>query len=120
MIDPVGRGPRGAIVACARLLVVISMLSAALCTGTVGAKDGTAPSVAVDTSERFLGAVQSIYNPDRAAQAGVQWERLIFPWSLIEKDGPNSWNDGYFTDQQIAQEADRGIEIVGLATYTPQ
>jgi hypothetical protein len=32
-----------------------------------------------DTRERFFGAVQSIYNPDRAAQAGVQWERLIFP-----------------------------------------
>ena len=73
-----------------------------------------------DTRERFFGAVQSIYNPDRAAQAGVQWERLIFPWSLIQTGGPTSWANGYFTDQQIAQEAARGIEIVGLATYTPQ
>src|ERR1051326_5621799 len=79
-----------------------------------------APAAAVDTPERFFGAVQSIYNPDRAAQAGVQWERLIFPWSLIQKTGPNAWNDGYFSDQQIAQEAARGTQIVGLATYTPQ
>ena len=64
--------------------------------------------------------MQSIYNPDRAAQAGVQWERLIFPWSLIQKDGPASWGDGYFTDQQITQEAARSIQVVGLAMYTPQ
>ena len=79
-----------------------------------------AQSAAVDTSERFFGAVQAIYNPDRASQLSVQWERLIFPWSLIQKDGPNSWSDGYFTDQQIQQEAARGIQLVGLAIYTPQ
>src|SRR6266571_2452535 len=77
-------------------------------------------SSAVDTSERFFGAVQSIYNPDRATQAGVQWERLIFPWSLIQRGGPAAWGDGYFSDQQIAHELGRGIQIVGLATYTPQ
>jgi hypothetical protein len=79
-----------------------------------------APPTVPDTRERFFGAVQSIYNPDRAAQAGVQWERLIFPWSLIQKTGPTAWANGYFSDQQIAQEAARGIQIVGLATYTPQ
>src|SRR5690242_21389978 len=80
----------------------------------------SAAAQTADTSERFFGAVQAIYNPDRAAQAGVQWERLIFPWSLIQKTGPNAWNDGYFSDQQIAQEVARGIQVVGLATYTPQ
>ena len=75
---------------------------------------------AADGRERFFGAVQAIYNPDRAAQAGVQWERLIFPWSLIQKDGPDTWSNGYFTDQQIKDEVARGIQIVGLAAYTPQ
>src|SRR5215813_14051771 len=79
--------------------------------------DGAQPD---DTRERFFGAVQAIYQPGRAAQAGVQWERLIFPWSLIQKDGPNAWSDGYFSDQQIKDEAARGIQIVGLAMYTPQ
>jgi hypothetical protein len=83
------------------------------------AHDGP-PAAVPDTRERFFGAVQSIYNPDRAAQAGVQWERLIFPWSLIQKTGPTAWNNGYFSDQQIAQEAARGIQLVGLAIYTPQ
>src|SRR5262249_50825908 len=79
--------------------------------------DGAQPD---DTRERFFGAVQAIYQPGRAAQAGVQWERLIFPWSLIQKEGPNAWSDGYFSDQQIKDEAARGIQIVGLAMYTPQ
>ena len=64
--------------------------------------NAAAPAGAVDTADRFFGAVQSIYNPDRAAQAGVQWERLIFPWSLIQKGGPAAWTDGYFSDQQIS------------------
>ncbi|MBV9578034.1 MAG: hypothetical protein JO057_05530 [Chloroflexi bacterium] len=72
------------------------------------------------SNEPFFGAVQAMYNPDRAAQAGVQWERIIFPWSLIQKQGPNVWNDGYFSDAQISQELSRGRQIVGLATYTPQ
>ncbi len=80
----------------------------------------TATATAPADKERFFGAVQAIYNPDRAAQAGVTWERLIFPWSLIQKQGPTVWNDGYFSDQQISQELSRGIQIVGLATYTPQ
>jgi hypothetical protein len=77
------------------------------------------PSTA-DSRERFFGAVQAIYNPDRAIQAGVQWERLIFPWSLIQKNGPTTWDSGYFTDQQIRDEVARGIQVVGLAIYTPQ
>src|SRR5215469_10655499 len=102
-----------------RLVAALGLLLAANIQPAVA--DGNAsPFAATDTSERFFGAVQSIYNPDRAAQAGVQWERLIFPWSLIQKTGPNSWRDGYFSDQQIAQEISRGIEVVGLAVYTPQ
>jgi hypothetical protein len=102
-----------------RRVVVLALLAGVL--ASAGPPDSVhgAPAAA-DPRERFFGAVQSIYNPDRAAQAGVQWERLIFPWSLIQKNGPNTWSDGYFTDQQIAQEAARGIDVVGLATYTPQ
>jgi hypothetical protein len=102
-----------------RRVVVLFLLAGVLASAGPADTVHGAPSAA-DGRERFFGAVQSIYNPDRAAQAGVQWERLIFPWSLIQKNGPNTWSDGYFTDQQVAQEAARGIDIVGLATYTPQ
>jgi hypothetical protein len=106
-----GRWPR---------LLAFGALLVALGTGFSGMAADDAPGSIADNRERFFGVVQAIYNPDRAAQAGVQWERLIFPWSLIQKDGPNSWRDGYFSDQQIAQEISRGIEVVGLAVYTPQ
>jgi hypothetical protein len=102
-----------------RRLAVLIVLAGLLGNAAPAQTAHGAPSDA-DPRERFFGAVQSIYNPDRAAQAGVQWERLIFPWSLIQKNGPNTWSDGYFTDQQVAQEAARGIDVVGLATYTPQ
>src|SRR5437763_8331526 len=95
------------------ILIAVSLLPPAPLAGADG-------STAVDTRERFFGAVQAIYNPDRAVQAGVQWERLIFPWSLIQKDGPESWADGYFSDRQISDEVGRGIQVVGLAIYTPQ
>ncbi len=75
---------------------------------------------AANQRERFFGAVQAIFNPGRAAEAGVQWERLIFPWSLIQKNGPDSWDKGYFTDDQVAQERARGLDVVGVALYTPQ
>jgi hypothetical protein len=112
-------------------VVVLVWLFASLSSPwSVGANQETEPNRDTQSSvssatqplpnERFFGAVQSIYNPQRASEAGVQWERLIFPWSLIQKDGPNSWADGYFSDQQIAQEASRGIQLVGLAIYTPQ
>ena len=67
-----------------------------------------------------MGAGAVVRGQGRAVQAGVQWERLIFPWSLIQKDGPDSWGDGYFSDRQISDEVGRGIQVVGLAIYTPQ
>src|SRR5579859_6924031 len=118
LISPSPTAPTTPTPAAASAAATAPSTPTATATTTPTASTATAPPA--DTSERFFGAVQAIYNPDRAAQAGVQWERLIFPWSLIQKTGPNTWNDGYFTDQQIKQEAARGIQIVGLATYTPQ
>ena len=43
-----------------------------------------------------------------AWQAGARWDRIIFPWSLIQKDGPNAWTQLYFTDEAIRAQARRG------------
>src|SRR5215207_6933093 len=80
---------------------------------------GDDDSSAAEDQERFFGAVQAIFNPRRSEEAGVQWQRLIFPWSMIQANGPDSWSDGYFTDEQVEREVDRGIEVVGIALYTP-
>ena len=87
------------VVARARVLSLLAALLVLGANGSVPAAAQSGPTAAAaDNNERFFGAVQAIYNPDRAAQPGVQWERLIFPWSLIQKTGPNAWNDGYFSD----------------------
>ena len=63
------------------LMVIVPTVAAQ---GT-GVPAGGNTAAAVSTNERFFGAVQSIYNPDRAAQAGGRRPvapALIppFPW----------------------------------------
>lgn len=79
-----------------------------------------APLPAVDTDDGRFGMVQGIVQPDLAWQAGARWDRIIFPWSLIQRDGPNSWTQLYFTDEAIRAQARRGITIAGILIYTPQ
>jgi hypothetical protein len=103
-----------------RLLCLLVLLSAVLPTASGFAAPVADHQMTADRQDRFFGAVQAIYNPQRADEAGVQWERLIFPWSLIQKDGPDSWQKGYFSDAQIEDELATGREVVGVALYTPQ
>ncbi len=79
-----------------------------------------APLPAVETDDPRFGLVQGIVQPDLAWQAGARWDRIIFPWSLIQKDGPNSWTQLYFTDEAIRAQARRGVSIAGILIYTPQ
>jgi len=75
------------------------------------------PPVAND--DPWFGAVQAISNPQAAGDAGVKWTRLIFPWNEIQPNGPNDWEQGYFSDDDIDSLRSRGIEIEGIALYTP-
>ena len=79
-----------------------------------------APLPAVETDDGRFGMVQGIVQPDLAWQAGARWDRIIFPWSLIQRDGPNSWTQLYFTDEAIRAQARRGVTMAGILIYTPQ
>ena len=79
-----------------------------------------APLPAVDTDDGRFGMVQGIVQPDLAWQAGARWDRIIFPWSLIQRDGPNAWTQLYFTDEAIRAQARRGVTVAGILIYTPQ
>ena len=79
-----------------------------------------APLPAVDTDDGRFGMVQGMVQPDLAFQAGSRWDRIIFPWSLIQRDGPNAWTQLYFTDEAIRSEARRGVTIAAILIYTPQ
>jgi len=84
---------------------------------TVPPMPPTLPPVAND-DPRF-GAVQAIYGPQASQAAGVKWERLIFPWNEIQPNGPNDFEQGWFTDDQINAELARGVQVVGVTLYTP-
>jgi hypothetical protein len=66
-----------------------------------------------------FGAVQAINAPQAAANAGVKWERLIFPWNEIQPNGPSDFEQGWFSEQQINGELARGVQLVGITLYTP-
>ena len=79
-----------------------------------------APLPAVATTDTRFGMVQGIAAADLAYQAGSRWDRVIFPWSLIQKDGPNSWSEQYYTDEAIKAQVRRGVTMSGVMIYTPQ
>lgn len=75
-----------------------------------------APTVASDV--RF-GAVEAFRANTRADDAGVRWTRIVFWWSGLQPDGPDSWNGFYFPDDLLQQELDSGRQVVGLLLNTP-
>jgi len=77
----------------------------------------TLPPVA--NGDTRFGAVQAIFAPQASQAAGVKWQRLIFPWNEIQPNGPNDFEQGWFSEQQINAELARGVEIVGVTLYTP-
>lgn len=74
----------------------------------------------VETADARFGLVQGIQAPDLALQAGARWDRVVFPWSLIQKDGPGSWSELYYPDAALQAQAQRGVTLVGVMIYTPQ
>lgn len=59
-------------------------------------------------------------NPDALHDLGVAWERVTFPWTAFQPDGPGDWT-AEAVDPVIltAAEAD-GREVVGLILATPR
>ena len=95
-------------------------LLALLVAATVSPPPSQAESSPVPREDPRFGAVQSIHAPDRAVEAGVSWERIIFPWNEIQPASPNELRPGYFTDIEIEGQLKRGITLVGVVLYTPE
>lgn len=101
----------------AALVLLSSIPSGA---GAQGAPVAVAPLPPVTNPDGRFGMVQGIHAPDLAYQMGARWDRIIFPWSLIQRQGPDSWEELYFQDEQIRAQAGRGNTMVGVMIYTPQ
>src|ERR687886_1398534 len=92
--------------------LLFGVVVAALVVGQlpVGAQSGVPPAPQplppVANDDPWFGAVQAISAPQAALNAGVKWQRLIFPWELIQPNGPNDFGQGYFSDAEVdAQRA---------------
>ncbi|MFN0071841.1 MAG: hypothetical protein ACKVVP_10180 [Chloroflexota bacterium] len=103
-------------------VILVGLLAGLIGFGTPSGKTevlSVAPLPPVESRDPRFGIVQAGHSPQLAANAGASWERIIFPWSLIQKESPNEWNQFYFTDQQIRSQAARGMTQVGVLIYTP-
>jgi hypothetical protein len=112
--------PRSPLFALLTAIVVITSLPTSQARAAEPRNATVAPLPAIETDDGRFGFVQGIVQPDLAWQAGARWDRIIFPWSLIQKDGPNSWTQLYFADEAIRAQARRGVTVAGVLIYTPQ
>ena len=94
------------------------LLTALVLVTVLGSPPSTlsAPGNAFDV--RF-GAVEAFRASAQADAAGVRWTRLVFWWSALQPDGPQSWNSFYFPDDLLQAELDSGRQVVGLLLKTP-
>jgi hypothetical protein len=76
-------------------------------------------SAAPNSFDSRFGAVEAFRANDHADQAGVRWTRLVFWWSGLQPNGPQSWNSFYFPDDLLQAELGRGRQVVGLLINTP-
>ena len=107
-----------------RLLIAVGVAALVLGQLPVGAQDGAPPAPqplpSVAHNDPWFGAVQAISAPQAALDAGVKWQRLIFPWDQIQPNGSGDFGQGYFSDAQIDAQRALGFEIVGITLYTPR
>lgn len=82
--------------------------------GTVGARSGFSPGAGI-----FGGDDATLRREMRAmAAAGARWVRLDLDWSHIgEVPGRLDWCS---TDRGVVAARAAGLDVIGLATYTPE
>jgi hypothetical protein len=66
-----------------------------------------------------MGAVDAFRAPDRASEMGVQWGRILFDWSVIQRHGPDDWAFGWSSPETARFERDAGRPMIGQFISTP-
>ena len=66
-----------------------------------------------------LGAVDAFRAPERASEMGVQWGRIMFDWSAIQRHGPDEWALGWSGEDTARRERDAGRPMIGQFISTP-
>jgi polysaccharide biosynthesis protein PslG len=108
MTGKLKRGHFGLHLALLLIITLITILGPAQAGGAQG----------LGSDPRF-GAVQAIDAPHKGAEAGVRWERIIFPWAMMQPTGPDEMLPTYYSDERIQAQARGGVTEVGVIVYTP-
>jgi hypothetical protein len=67
-----------------------------------------------------FGAVEAFYDPQAAQDLNLGWERIIFYWAELQRNGPDDqWNKYQVRDTWLAEAAAQGRQVVGLIENTP-
>src|SRR5437764_1049265 len=85
-----------------------------------GVPPAPTPLPPVRSDDPWFGAVQAISAPQAALNAGVKWQRLIFPWDQIQPNNSTEFRHGYFSDTDIDAQLALGLDIIGVTVYTPR
>lgn len=82
----------------------------------VGSVDGQGSRPPADL--RF-GVVEAFWHPQKAAELGVGWERILFYWDEIQPAGSQDWNTLHVLEEWLREADSQGRQIVGLLEHTP-
>ena len=67
-----------------------------------------------------FGAVEAFRDPKAARDLNLGWERIIFYWAELQRNGPNdAWNVFQVEDGWLNDAASNGRQVVGLIENTP-
>ena len=68
-----------------------------------------------------MGSVDAFRAPDRAAEMGAQWQRVMFDWSAIQPRSPDDWSyfDRTGLEATARSERDAGRPMIGAFMSTP-
>lgn len=71
------------------------------------------------TPDPRFGVIEAYHEPELADEVGIGWERIIFYWSELEKEGPDDWNWFHAPLERIDREIQGGRELMVLVQDTP-
>ena len=80
---------------------------------------GFTPPPQAAAPDNRLGAVEAWMAPDRAAELGVGWDRLIIPWYVRQPDNGEQWNVPGEETERVNTARLAGREVVALVMGTP-
>jgi len=77
-------------------------------------------ALAQSSPDPRFGAVEAFRDPDAAKDLNLGWERILFYWSELQRNGPDdAWNIYHVPDGWLDNARKAGRQVVGVLENTP-